>query len=187
MHKQHLQPVSSDSTGVVWWKRWSRPCLVHLQRKVRTQVPLQDLIWGSHGHGHQEKCWNAGKQDTAVLSGSGCVLKDNRNGGRVNPNVNTAWWKQLYSSGRNIFRAFEQDKSENQECLVPHGLECWRHFENSNLYLMSKRVESSSSSFSSLRGAISTRSAGVVMMSYLRVFLILLPDLWEEQNKRTNL
>lgn len=79
--------------------------------------------------------------------------------------------------------AFEWDKSENQVCLVPHGLECWRHFENSNLYLMSKRVESSSSSFSSLRGAISTRSAGVVMMSYLRVFLILRPDLWEEKSK----
>lgn len=46
-----------------------------------------------------------------------------------------------------------------------------------HLYLTSKRVESSSSSFSSFRGAISTRSAGVVMMSYFRVFLILLPDL----------
>lgn len=46
------------------------------------------------------------------------------------------------------------------------------------LYLTSKRVESSSSSFSSLSGAISTRSAGVVMMSYFLVFLIRLPDLW---------
>lgn len=46
-----------------------------------------------------------------------------------------------------------------------------------HLYLTSKRVESSSSSFSSLRGAISTRSAGVVIISYFRVFLIRLPDL----------
>lgn len=46
-----------------------------------------------------------------------------------------------------------------------------------HLYLTSKRVESSSSSLSSLRGAISTRSAGVVIMSYFRVFLIRLPDL----------
>lgn len=46
-----------------------------------------------------------------------------------------------------------------------------------HLYLTSKSVESSSSSFSSLRGAISTRSAGVVIMSYFRVFLIRLPDL----------
>lgn len=46
-----------------------------------------------------------------------------------------------------------------------------------HLYLTSKRVESSSSSFSSLSGAISTRSAGVVIMSYFRVFLIRLPDL----------
>lgn len=46
-----------------------------------------------------------------------------------------------------------------------------------HLYLTSKRVESSSSSFSSLRGAISTRSAGVVIISYFLVFLIRLPDL----------
>ena len=58
------------------------------------------------------------------------------------------------------------------------------HFTKTNLYFMSKRVESSSSSFSSLRGAISTRSAGVVMMSYFRVFLILLPDLWGETSAK---
>lgn len=46
-----------------------------------------------------------------------------------------------------------------------------------HLYLTSNRVESSSSSFSSFKGAISTRSAGVVMMSYLRVFLIFFADL----------
>lgn len=45
------------------------------------------------------------------------------------------------------------------------------------LYLMSNTVESSSSSSSSFSGAISTRSAGVVMMSYLRVFFSLFPDL----------
>lgn len=56
------------------------------------------------------------------------------------------------------------------------------------LYLTSKRVESSSSSFSSLSGAISTRSAGVVMMSYFLVFLIRLPDLrgsgWRQKRKK---
>lgn len=45
------------------------------------------------------------------------------------------------------------------------------------LYFTSNTVESSSSSSSSFRGAISTRSAGVVIMSYFLVFLILLPDL----------
>lgn len=45
------------------------------------------------------------------------------------------------------------------------------------LYFTSNTVESSSSKLSSFRGAISTRSAGVVMMSYFRVFRILLPDL----------
>lgn len=55
----------------------------------------------------------------------------------------------------------------------------WGDLKRTNLYLTSKRVESSSSSFSSLRGAISTRSAGVVIISYFRVFLIRLPDLWE--------
>ena len=47
------------------------------------------------------------------------------------------------------------------------------------LYLMSNTVESSSSSSSSFSGAISTRSAGVVMMSYLRVFFSPFPDLDE--------
>lgn len=82
-----------DSNGVVWWKHRSRPCRVHL-RKAKTQVTLQDLIWRSREHRHQEKCRNASKQDTAVLSGS--VLKDNRNGGRVNSNVNTAWTKTAF-------------------------------------------------------------------------------------------
>lgn len=68
---------------------------------------------------------------------------------------------------------------------VSHGIQ---HVASSNwlqadihlihLYLTSKRVESSSSSFSSLRGAISTLSAGVVIISYFRVFLIFLPDLY---------
>lgn len=46
-----------------------------------------------------------------------------------------------------------------------------------HLYLTSKSVESSSSSCSWFRGAISTRSAGVVMMSYFLVFRIRRPDL----------
>lgn len=53
--------------------------------------------------------------------------------------------------------------------------------KGTDLYL-TKRVESSSSSFSSFSGAISTRSAGVVMMSYFRVFLIFLPDLWDRKH-----
>lgn len=51
------------------------------------------------------------------------------------------------------------------------------------LYFTSNTVESSSSSSSSLRGAISTRSAGVVIMSYFLVFLILLPDLKQRDGK----
>lgn len=47
------------------------------------------------------------------------------------------------------------------------------------LYLMSNTVESSSSSSSSFSGAISTRSAGVVIISYFRVFFNLFPDLEE--------
>lgn len=63
---------------------------------------------------------------------------------------------------------------------------CLSKWKAANLYLTSKRVESSSSSFSSLRGAISTRSAGVVMISYFRVFLILLPDLPEKRKRKKN-
>lgn len=54
------------------------------------------------------------------------------------------------------------------------------------LYFMSKTVESSSSSSSSFNGAISTRSAGVVMMSYLRVFFTFLPDLEQAERKDTS-
>lgn len=54
-----------------------------------------------------------------------------------------------------------------------------------HLYLMSNTVASSSSSSSSFSGAISTRSAGVVIMSYLRVFFNLLPNL-EESHTHEN-
>lgn len=51
-----------------------------------------------------------------------------------------------------------------------------------HLYLISNTADSSSSSSSSFSGAISTRSAGVVMMSYLRVFFNLFPNLEEEKH-----
>lgn len=70
-------------------------------------------------------------------------------------------------------------KKEEQKRRVPPLCFGATWIWGTNLYLTSNRVESSSSSFSSLRGAISTRSAGVVIMSYFRVFLIRLPDLWE--------
>lgn len=61
---------------------------------------------------------------------------------------------------------------------VLQDLQQWlRECYTIHLYLTSNRVESSSSSFSSFKGAISTRSAGVVMMSYFLVFLIFLADL----------
>lgn len=57
-----------------------------------------------------------------------------------------------------------------------------RPLSPAHLYLMSNTADSSSSSSSSFSGAISTRSAGVVMMSYLRVFFNLFPNLEEEKH-----
>lgn len=102
----------------------------------------------------------------------------------MNPNVNTARTKNSRAVVEHLQGSLNRTKVKIK-CVCFHTDSNADLILKTNLYLMSKRVESSSSSFSSLRGAISTRSAGVVMMSYLRVFLILLPDLWEEKNKTT--
>lgn len=50
---------------------------------------------------------NAGKQDTvSSYGGSGCVLTDNRNGGRVKPCVNITWTKTVSSRGGVQLNAF---------------------------------------------------------------------------------
>lgn len=167
-HLNRKKPCTRSScshTGVVCWKNRSRYVEFTCKRK-------EEL--GTRKH--------VGMQVNRTLSSfkeAVVCQKTMQKGGRVKPNVNTARTETALEADGTVVG---QDKSEDQTYSLPHELECWRHFEAPNLYLTSKRVESSSSSFSSLRGAISTRSAGVVMMSYLRVFLIRRPDLWGEKS-----
>lgn len=102
--------------------------------------------------------------------------------------IKTHWYIKKHVTQTNKTLLPLKIQAEHNSCIdmftrrypggVRRDLQQWLGAQNViHLYLTSNRVESSSSSLSSFKGAISTRSAGVVMMSYFRVFLIFFADL----------
>lgn len=106
MHTQPLQP------------HWG--CLLEKPESSMLSSPAKRKRNLSWRHQKQKKCWNAGKQDTVVLYGSGCVSKHNGKGRKGEAQC------QHRMDGNSFTEVdgtvFGKDKSENQICLLPHEL-----------------------------------------------------------------